>query len=401
MDIIKASQDVLNQVINWRRDLHKIPELGLELPQTVDYVTRVLTELGIEYDDSFVDGNGIVALIRGTKPTDGPSQNYVLGMRADMDGLPINEETGHEFTSAHPGKMHACGHDGHTAMLLGAAKILSESTDLFSGIVKLIFQPGEEYPGGAEPMIKQGVMENPKITQMIGFHAGHLDPQTKSGEIGYRPGPMMASMDRFLIEIKGKGYHGAYPENSADPIAAAGQLITALQTIKSRNMKAVDPTVVSITRVQGGYNQNVIPDNVELEGTVRAFDDNNRYKIHQKMEQIAEGIGLAMGVECVVTYDYKYPAVINDVDVTKSIVASLEELFGEETMVELDEPLMGGEDYSYYLQQAPGTFLFLVNPGNIEGEFHGHHHAKFDLDESKFYLGTASFVKVAIDYLND
>ncbi len=401
MDILTASKDVLEQVIVWRRDLHQIPELGLELPKTVAYVTQVLEELNIEYDASYVDGNGIVAHIAGTKPTNGPSKDYVLGMRADMDALPIEEETGLPFASTHTGKMHACGHDGHTAMLLGAAKILQASRHLFSGTVKLIFQPGEEYPGGAEPMIKEGAMKKPDVTQMIGFHAGHLDNETQSGQIGYRFGPMMASMDRFLIEIEGKGYHGAYPENSQDPIAAAGQLITALQTIKSRNIKAVNPAVVSITRVEGGYNQNVIPDTVELEGTVRTFDDALRKDIHSRMEQIANGIGQAMNVKCTVTYDYKYPPVINDHQATESIVQSLAELFEPGTMVELNEPLMGGEDYAYYLQQAPGTFLFLVNPGHIDGEFHGHHHAKFDIDESQLYRGTAGFVKVALDYLND
>lgn len=401
MDVIKVAQNALEQIIAWRRDLHKIPELGLELPKTVDYVTQVLTSLGVEYDASYVNGNGIVAIIRGTKETDGVAKDRVLGMRADMDALPITEETGLTFASTHPGKMHACGHDGHTAMLLGVAKILSEATDQFSGTVKLIFQPGEEYPGGAEPMIQEGAMENPTITQMIGFHIGHLDPQTTTGQIGFRPGPMMASMDRFLIEIKGKGYHGAYPENSQDPIAAAGQLITALQTIKSRNIKAVDPSVVSITRVEGGFNQNVIPDNVELEGTVRAFDDNIRHQIHARMDQIAQGIGAAMGVECIVTFDYKYPAVVNDVAATREMVASLESIFEPNTMVELDEPLMGGEDYAYYLQKAPGSFFFLVNPADIEGQFHGHHHPKFDIDESQLYRGTAGFIKVALDYLND
>lgn len=394
MDAVKLAKEVENKMIEWRRALHQIPELGLELPQTVAYVSGVLGEMGISYDASYVNGNGIVALIHGTKA----ESEKVLGMRADMDALPIKEETGLSFSSLND-NMHACGHDSHAAMLLGAAKILQENRDKFSGTVKLLFQPGEEYPGGAEPMIKEGAMQNPTVTRVIGFHAGHIEPKMATGKIAYKKGPMMASMDRFLIEINGKGYHGAYPENSRDPIAAAGQLITALQTIKSRNVKAVNPAVVSITRVEGGFNQNIIPDKVELEGTVRTFNDETRAFIHQKIDQIAQGIGAALDVECVVTYDYKYPPVNNNPEVTMELADTLERIFPGQ-MVQLAEPLMGGEDFAFYLYEAPGTFMFLSNPGYIEGEFHGHHHPKFDVDESMFYMGTAAFVEAALTYLN-
>lgn len=393
MDLAKKIQE---EVIQWRRDLHQIPELGLELPATVAYVTKVLDELGIEYDDSYVNGNGIVAHIYGQKKGD---TNRVLGMRADMDGLPIKEETGLPFASLND-NMHACGHDGHTAMLLGAAKILKENSDQFSGVVKLVFQPGEEYPGGAEPMVKEGALLNPKATRMVGFHMGELVSDMPKGSVLYKQGPMMASMDRLFIKVKGKGAHGAYPEISHDPIVAAGQLVTAIQTIKSRNIQATDPCVVSITRIEGGFNQNIIPDEVEIEGTVRTFNDETRRKIHQKLVQISEGIAAAMGVECEVTYDYKYPAVINDETVTKEVVESLQPLLGE-NLIELTDPLMGGEDYSYYLRETPGTFLYLTNPQKVDGSFHGHHHPKFDVDESLFYVGVASFVQVAFDYLNE
>lgn len=396
LNVVELAQAVEKDIIKWRRELHQIPELGLELPKTVAYVKGVLDELEIEYNDSYVNGNGIVALIHGTK--EGLKSDKVLAFRADMDALPIKEATGLDFSSLND-NMHACGHDGHTAMLLGAAKVLQANRDYFSGIIKLVFQPGEEYPGGAEPMIKEGAMKNPIVTRVMGFHQGHIDPKIPKGTIAYKEGPMMASMDRFLIEIKGKGYHGAYPENSQDPIAAAGQLITALQTIKSRNVKAVDPAVLSITRVQGGFNQNIIPDNVELEGTVRALNDETRAFIHKKIEQIAHGIGAALDVECIVTYDYKYPPVTNDAQVTAEVVHSLENIFPGQ-LVEVEDPLMGGEDYAYYLYEAPGTFLFLSNPADIEGQFHGHHHAKFDVDESLFYMATASFVQVALDYLD-
>lgn len=393
---INLAQEVQDDVIKWRRDLHQIPELGLELSQTVAYVTKVLDELGIEYNDSYVNGNGIVAHIYGQK--EGNTER-VLGMRADMDGLPIKENTGLPFSSTNE-NMHACGHDGHTAMLLGAAKVLKENADQFSGVVKLVFQPGEEYPGGAEPMVNEGALLNPQATRMIGFHMGELVGEMPRGSVLYKEGPMMASMDRLYIKVKGKGAHGAYPEISHDPIVAASHLVTAIQTIKSRNIKAVDPCVVSITRIEGGFNQNIIPDEVEIEGTVRTFNDDTRRKIHEKLEQISQGIGAAMGVTCEVTYDYKYPAVINDTTVTKEIVDSLAPLFGED-LIGLTEPLMGGEDYSYYLREVPGTFLYLTNPKEVDGAFHGHHHPKFDVDETLFYKGVASFVQVAFDYLNE
>ncbi|WP_124059009.1 M20 metallopeptidase family protein [Vaginisenegalia massiliensis] len=397
MDIKLASQAVLTDMIQWRRDLHQIPELGNELPQTVAYVCHVLEELGIDYDSSYVEGNGIVALIDGQGPKSETSQR-VLAMRADMDGLPIQEATGLVFSSLNQ-NMHACGHDGHTAILLGAAKILQANRHLFSGTIKLIFQPGEEYPGGARPMIEEGALDNPRVTRIVGIHEGQLDPNAPSGTIAYKAGALMASMDRFLIEIVGKGWHGAYPEQAHDPIVAAGQLITALQTIKSRNIKASQAHVISITRVEGGYNQNIIPDCVELEGTVRTFDDELRRFIHQKIDQIAQGISQAMGVTCRVTYDYKYPAVLNDAQVVEESVAALSRQFGPDRLFACQEALMGGEDFAFYLKEVPGAYFFLTNPGMIEGAFHGHHHPKFDVDESYFALGAATFVSLALDYL--
>lgn len=397
-NLIEVVKEVSGDMVKWRRDLHQIPELGLVLPQTVAYVTQVLDELGIEYDASYVNGNGISAVIHGQKAIQ--NDDRVLGMRADMDGLPIKEETGHPFASLNE-NMHACGHDGHTAMLLGVAKVLQENRDKFGGAVKLIFQPGEEYPGGAEPMIKEGLMENPKITRVMGFHEGQIDASLAKGKIAYRPGPMMASMDRFLIEVNGVGNHGAYPEDSQDPIVAAAQIVTALQSIKSRNIKATRPHVVSVTRIEGGFNQNIIPDKVELEGTVRTFDNDLREEIHERIEKISQGVGAGLGVDVKVTYDYKYPPVINDEEVTHEMVAQFEQVFGEGVMEEAADPLMGGEDFAFYLEEAPGTFLFLSNPGYIDGKFHGHHHPKFDIDEDYFYMGTAGFVTAALNYLND
>lgn len=390
-DPIELAKSVEEEMIKWRRELHQFPELGLELPKTSQYVQDRLMELDIPFH-TLVDGNAVVGLIEGSG--EGP----VLAIRADMDGLPIKENTGLEFASTN-GNMHACAHDAHTAMLLGAAKILNNIKEYLNGAVKLIFQPAEEFPGGAKPMLDEGAFENPKVDHIIGLHAGLLDPTIPEGTISTRKNEFMASMDRFQINIRGNGSHGAYPEESQDPIAASGQIITAIQTIKSRNIKATNPVVLSITRVEGGHNYNIIPDNVELEGTVRTFDNNMREFVHEKLSQIASGVAGAIGVEAEVVYDYKYPPVLNDPAFTDRVVASFKEIFPEDTIVESKEPLMGGEDFAYYLEKVPGTFFFLNNPGKIDGKFHGHHHEKFDLDESKFYMGTAAFLKVALDLL--
>lgn len=390
-DPVELAKNVEEEMINWRRELHQFPELGLELPQTSQYVQSRLTEMDIPFK-TLVDGNAVVGLIEGS------SEGPVLAIRADMDGLPIEENTGLEFASTN-GNMHACGHDAHTAMLLGAAKILNDMKDDLNGAVKLIFQPAEEFPGGAKPMLEEGAFEHPSVDHVIGLHAGFLDDTLPVGTIGTRKNELMASMDRFQINIKGMGSHGAYPEDSNDPIAAAGQMITAIQTIKGRNVKATDPVVVSITRVEGGYNQNIIPDDVELEGTVRTFDNKMREFVHQKLDQIASGVASALGVEVEVIYDYKYPPVLNDSEFTEKVITAFDEIFPEGTIVQSEEPLMGGEDFAFYLEKVPGTFFFLNNPGEIDGKFHGHHHEKFDVDESKFYMGTAAFVKVALDLL--
>lgn len=395
IDILAETRQIESDIIQWRRALHQIPELGLELPQTVGFVTHILDKLEVTYDDSYVNGNAIVATIVGTK--NAPSER-VLAIRADMDGLPIKEETGLAFSSIND-NMHACGHDGHTAVLLGVAKLLQAHRDQFSGTVKLLFQPGEESPGGAQPMIDEGVMENPTVTRVIGAHQGAISPES-TGSFNLKSGPLMAAPDIFSIEITGQGYHGAYPESSHDPIAALGQLITAIQTIKSRNIPAIEPAVISITRVQGGTNHNIIPERVFVEGTVRTLNEAVRQRIKDRLKQICLGVGATMDLDCNLTYTDMYPALINDDQVTEDVYHSLAELFSETHLNRLENPLMGGEDMACFLQQAPGTYFFIHNPGIIDGKFHGHHHPKFDIDESKLHLAVAAFIKITLDYLN-
>lgn len=391
MDILQLTKNVEEDMIRWRRDLHRIPELGLELPKTSAYVQGVLDELGIEYK-TLVNGNAIVGLIHGGQ--EGP----VMALRADMDALPIREETGLEFASDN-GKMHACGHDGHTAMLLGAAKVLQENRNLIKGKVKLLFQPGEEYPGGALPMIEEGAMEDPKVDAVMGIHNGHIFPEIPKGMVGIKYGPMMASMDRILLKIKGKGAHGAYPHDSIDPISMSFQIGTALQTLVSRETKPVDPVVLSICRIEGGFNQNIIPGMVEMEGTVRTLNRETRSRIARRIEELSKGIAQSMRGDAELTYDFKYPPLINDEEFTRFFRDIAVKVVGEEKIFEMKEPVMGGEDMAYFLEKAPGTFIFLNNPKEIDGDIYPHHNSKFDIDESYFKVGAALFVQTVFDYL--
>ncbi len=393
LDVKKEVKKIEKDMISWRRELHKIPELGLELPKTTQFVCDRLEEMGIPYK-TLVNGNAVVGLIKGS------GEGKTIAIRADMDALPIQEETGLPFASIN-NNMHACGHDGHTTMLLGAAKVLNDHRGQLKGNVKLLFQPGEEYPGGAKPMIEEGALKNPKVDTIIGLHAGNISDGTPKGKIAISYGRMMASMDRMLIKVKGEGGHGAYPHNLIDPIVIAAEVITSLQTIASREIPAVEPIIVSICRVQGGFNQNIIPDEVELEGTVRTFNNKVRKKIAKRMEEKIKGITKSYGADYELQYDFKYPPLINHREYTEKFVQSAKKILPEEDIVELENPLMGGEDMSYFLEEVPGTFFFLSNMKAIDGEIHSHHSSKFDMDEGEFWKGTALFVQTALDFLNE
>lgn len=395
MNTVEEVKKIENEIINWRRELHKIPELNLNLPKTSKYVQDRLKEMGIEFH-TLVKGNAIVGLIKGKSP------GKTIALRADMDALPIQEETNLDFSSTHDGCMHACGHDGHTAMLLGAAKILNENRDKFSGNIKLLFQPGEEYPGGAKPMIDEGAMENPKVDAVIGLHNGAINESIPSGSIAYRNGCMMASMDRFLIKIIGKGCHGAYPQLGVDPIVVASEVVLGLQKIASREINTNIPSILSVCKINGGFSQNIIPDSVELEGTVRATDPITRKFIAERIEEIVKGITSAARASYEIEYDFKYPPVINDVNFNKIFLNSAEKILEKNNIIEMPNPVMGGEDMAFFLEKAPGTFFFLSNPKIHEnGKIFPHHNSKFDLDEAYFYVGTALFVQTALDYLKN
>lgn len=390
MDPLKLAKENKDFIINARRKLHQIPELGLELPETISYLKSELDKLDLEYE-VYEDISSIVCLIEGSK------EGKTVAIRADMDGLPVKEETGLEFQSTN-GNMHACGHDGHASMALGVCKILSENKSNIKGRVKVLFQAGEEYPGGAKPMIDRGALKNPDVDVIIGLHEGVIAPNVKKGKVGISYGPMMASMDRFLVEVNGKGGHGAYPQFSIDSIAIASEIVLGLHKIISREIEATEPAVLSVTRIQGGFNQNILPDKVELEGTVRAVNEDVRRKIAKRIEEISSYIGKAYGADIKTTYDFKYPALITDKEVTEKLRKSMEKIVGAENIKVVEKPLMGGEDMAFYLEEIPGTFFFMSNPKDAENP-QSHHTPRFDIDEEYLPVGTAIFLQFILDYL--
>ncbi|MDO5043867.1 MAG: M20 family metallopeptidase [Coriobacteriia bacterium] len=395
MDVLqdKQWQSLEQDIISWRRELHKIPELGNELPQTTQFIRSVLDELGIPYT-SLMSGNAIVGLIEGDQP------GKCIALRADTDALPIKEDTGLEFASEN-GNMHACGHDGHAAMLLGAAAWLQAHKDQIKGSVKLLFQPGEEFPGGAEPMIKEGALENPHVDAVFGMHEGQIYPGLKSGLVGIKYGSMMAAMDRLFIKVIGKGGHGANPHLTIDPITLSAEIILSLQTIVSRENKPTEPIVLSITRIDGGYNQNVIPDVVELEGTVRTLNHETREWLSNRIKEVVGALAASRGAQVEIEHTFNYPPLINDSDMVDLAKNAALKLFGEENVIELAEPMMGGEDFAYFSNERPGAFVFLSNPQEVDGKFWGHHHPKFAVDESFFIHGAMLHAQMALDYLQE
>lgn len=391
MDYIKLAKDNEDLCIEMRRELHKIPELELDLPKTAAYVKSKLEDFGIDYKE-YVNGNGLSALIEGSEP------GKCLAIRADMDALPITEETGLDFASTHPGKMHACGHDSHTAIALTAAKIINENKDKIKGSVKFIFQPGEEIPGGAKPMIDEGVLENPKVDFIIGMHGGHLADIPK-GKIAFRENELMAAMDKFTIEVNGKGGHGASPHDAVDPIIISAEILLGLQKIISREIAPVDSAVVSVCKIDGGFTQNIIPDKVNMMGTSRSLDEDVRDVVEKRISEISEGIAKTYGGSAYVNYERFYPVLENNPEFTGQVRDIVTDILPEDVF-ELRKPVMGGEDMAFYQKEVPGCFMFLSNlKEHSDGIAYHNHSPKFNLDESLFYKGVATFIASAFELL--
>ncbi|MBE9484112.1 MAG: amidohydrolase, partial [Bacteroidetes bacterium] len=350
-DSIKSlASEYLQEVTDIRRHLHRHPELSFKEFETAKFIAEKLTEYGIPFQDK-VARTGIVALIKGKGP-----ENKVVALRADMDALPIKEKSDTDYCSVNEGVMHACGHDAHIASLLGAAKILNDIRDQFSGTVKLIFQPSEEYyPGGAKVMIEEGVLENPKPDAIFGQH---VFPELDAGKIGMRPGKYMASTDEVYITVKGKGGHAAIPDKIIDPVLIASHIVVALQQIVSRKSSPVMPTVVSFGKISSEGKTNIIPDEVKLEGIIRTFSESWRKEIKEQIINISCGLAESMGGSCEINIEQGYPAVVNDDDLTERAWNYATEYLGHDQVEKL-EMRMTAEDFSYFAQKVPGCFYRL------------------------------------------
>jgi amidohydrolase len=390
----KDIDEIMPGVIADRRDFHEHPELAFQEVRTAGIVADRLRALGVEDVRTGIAGTGVTGLIHGTK--EGPGRTVLL--RADMDALPILEENEVEYVSQNPGVMHACGHDAHTAMLLGSARLLSERRDQFPGTVKLLFQPAEELPpGGAKPMIDAGVLEDPKVDAAFGLH---IDQDNPVGMVGMRPGPAMAAADRFTMVIHGKGGHGAKPNDTIDPIVIGAQIISALQTLVSRTIDPAEEAVVTVGYFTAGKAFNVIPDTAELGGTVRTFTPANRDLLERRIGEIASGIAQALGATVDYTYTRGYPATVNHPEMAELVRQEAAKVVGEEG-VHNPPLMMGAEDFSYFLEEVPGAYWFVGSQNPERGLIWGHHHPRFDLDEAAMAIGMESMVNVALRYLNE
>ena len=382
MTVIKEIKLLHDEMTEWRRDIHQHPELKFEENRTSDLVAAKLEEFGIEIHRGLAK-TGVVGTIRNG---DGPS----IGLRADMDALPLEEKNTFKHASSNPGKMHACGHDGHTAMLLGAAKHLAASKN-FKGTVNLIFQPAEEGGGGGELMIKEGLFEMFPVDSVYGLHNW---PGMPAGTFGVGSGPIMAAADMFDLTINGRGGHAAFPDQCIDPIVVASQVVSALQTITSRNTHPVDSVVISVTQIHAGDAYNVIPDSVLMHGTVRTFQTETRDKIPSSMLRVAEGVSAAYGATCELNYMSGYPATINSVPETEISAKAVVDLLGEDKIILNPTPSMGAEDFSYMLEARPGCYVWLgIGPGKGEAGCMLHS-SRYDFNDDVLTTGASYWVKL-------
>ena len=382
MTVIKEIKQFHDEMTEWRRDIHQHPELKFEEIRTADLVAAKLKEFGIEIHRGLAK-TGVVGTISNG---DGPS----IGLRADMDALPLEEKNTFKHASSNPGKMHACGHDGHTAMLLGAAKYLASSKN-FKGTVNFIFQPAEEGGGGGELMIKEGLFEMFPVDSVYGLHNW---PGMPAGIFGVGSGPIMASVDTFDLTINGRGGHAAMPDQCIDPILIASQVVSALQSIPSRNTHPVDSVVISVTQIHAGDAYNVIPVSVQMHGTVRTFQPETRKEIPSSMLRVTEGVCAAYGGTCELNYMSGYPATINSATETEISAKAVVDLLGEENIIRNPTPSMGGEDFSYMLEALPGCYVWLgIGPGKGEGGCMLHS-SRYDFNDDVLPIGASYWVKL-------
>lgn len=380
-------ENVFEQMVEWRRHMHQYPELSQKEVKTAAMIADNLSDFGIEVQTG-IGGNGVVGTIRGGKP------GKTIALRADFDALPIQDEKEVSYKSKVPGVMHACGHDGHTATLLGVAKVLSEHREALSGNVVLLHQPAEEkQPGGALGMIKDGCLNG--VDAVFGTHLWTPIP---SGKLGYRKGFIMASADEFHIKIQGRGGHGSAPHQTIDVIPIGAQLISQLQLIVSRQLDPLKAAVVTVGNFHAGTASNIIPDTATLSGTVRTFDEEIRLRIEKEITEISKKVCSAFHATCEVTYERGYPAVYNHEEETEDFIELIKTGLGEELLEEVD-PVMGGEDFAYYLNEKPGMFFFTGARNDEIGANFPHHHPRFDFDEKAMLTAGKALLSIVYNYL--
>ncbi|WP_101066142.1 M20 aminoacylase family protein [Roseovarius salinarum] len=380
MAVINRIAGLADEMTDWRRALHRRPELGLDCHETAGFVTEKLRAFGVDSIETGVATSGVVAVIEGRGGA-GPA----IGLRADMDALPIAEATGADWASQVPGAMHACGHDGHTAMLLGAAKYLAETRN-FTGRAVLIFQPAEEGPGGARLMVDAGVLERHGIAQV---YALHTLPGREAGALLTTPGPIMAAVDTFHVDITGHGGHGAYPHETRDPVIAAAGMVQAIQTIASRNHHALDDLVVSVTQIHTGSAENIVPDTAYVNGTVRSFDADVRAMVLRRLDEIVAGQAASYGVEAALHIEEGYPPTVNDAECTAFAADVAGEIAGAARVDTALTRGMGAEDFAFMLQARPGAYMFLG-----QGEGPGLHHPGFDFNDRVAPVGASVLARL-------
>ena len=387
--IKELANKYLDRIIELRRELHKYPELGFQEFKTAEIIKKELDRLRIPYE-SEIAKTGVIALIKGELP------GKTVLLRADMDGLPLGEENNLEYKSEIPGQMHACGHDGHVAGLLGGAMILNDIRSSIKGNIKLMFQPAEEGPGGAKPMIEAGILENPKVDAAFSCH---IWPTEEAGKILVKNGDMMTHTTSFDILIQGRGGHGSQPEVTIDPIIIGCEIVSNFQNIISRNISTLTPAVLSCCSIKAGEAYNIIPDKLTLKGTIRTFDEKLTDRIVERMEDILSGISRAYGNTYELKVNRMYPALKNNSKIYKLSKKSLAKVVGESNVVDLVEPLMGSEDFSYISKEVPSNY-FLVGVKGVDDKFLLHH-PKLIWDDRYLEISSSALAQVALDFLNE
>lgn len=388
--ILEKSKEAFSLMQSIRRVIHMHPELGMEEFNTNRIIIQHLDSMEIPYKNK-VANTGVVGLIEGASP------GRVIALRADMDALPVQEETDAQYASKIDGVMHACGHDAHVAMVIGAASVLKDLKDQIKGSVKLIFQPAEEGPGGAEPMIAQGALEDPPVDAILGFH---VSSNSETGKVGINMGATHAAQNTFTITVTGKGGHAAQPHNCIDALLMSCEAVAGFQKIISRFNDPLEPAVITVGTIEGGYRTNIIAEKVTMTGTIRYLKESTGDLIKSSMGKVLESTVRSYGGDYTLVFEKGYPAAFNDETLANQVYNSIENLLGSEMLYKINKPTMGAEDFAYYGEKIPSVFMRLGTQGKNKEFAHPHHSGRFDIDETAMIQGCAAFVKAALDYLS-